>query len=440
MRRFRDRDDAGRQLAGALAAQGYSNPIVLGIPRGGVPVAVQVAQALHGELGVVVARKLRAPGQPELAIGAVTADGSAWINTSLAEDAGADARYLEREKATQVAEARHREELFNGHRRPPVAGRVVVIVDDGLATGATAIAAARSMRASGAGKVVLAVPVAPPESIRNLEAEVDEIVCPRVEMDFWAIGQFYDDFQQVSDDEVKAMLDRYALPVETREARVRRDGVELAVRLRLPGGKAPYVTFVHGLGSSKDSPRNVVIGERLIDEGIGAALFDLSGHGESTPDPEGGIPAYVKDLAAVDEWAQKQECLDPGRHAIAGSSLGAVVALQAVLQDQVRPAALVLRAPPIEPEEYNGLTVPTLVLVGSLDPLADDARQAARLCRAIELRVVEGAAHLFEEEGTLEEATAITTAWLVDRLLRVPASAPPGARSGARADLEQRSL
>ena len=430
MERFRDRDDAGRQLAAALAGAGYPNPLVLGIPRGGVPVAAQVARALRGELGVVVARKLRAPAQPELAIGAVTADGSVWINASLAEEAGADIRYLEREKATQVAEARHREEVFDGHRRPPVAGRVVLIVDDGLATGATAIAAARSMRACGAARVVLAVPVAPPESIRKLEAEVDEIVCPRVEMDFWAIGQFYDDFRQVSDEEVKAILDRYILPVETREARVRRDGVELAVRLRLPGGHPPYVTFVHGLGSSKESPRNVVIGERLVDEGIGAVLFDLSGHGESTRDREDGLAAYVKDVAAVEDWAQAQEGLDRSRHAMAGSSMGAAVALHAVLEGNVRTDALVLRAPPIGPEEYRGLTVPTLLLVGSLDPLLGDAREASRLCSAIELRVVDGADHLFEEEGKLEEATAITAAWLASRLGRVPADAAGTARQG----------
>ncbi len=411
MKRYRDRVDAGRQLAAALAERGYERPVVLGIPRGGLPVAAEVARALHGQLGVVVARKLRAPAQPELAIGAVTADGAAWVNAQLARDTGADDRYLEREMAHQVAEARHREELFDGHRRPPVEGRVVIIVDDGLATGATARAAARSMRASGAAKVVLAVPVAPPESVRELAAEVDEVVCPRVEMDFWAIGQFYDAFPQVPDEEVKAILDRFGAEVETREARVRRDGIELAARLRLPGGQTPYVTFVHGLGSSKDSPRNVVIAERLVDEGIAALLFDLSGHGESGGRP-GTIEQYVDDLVAVESWARSQVELRDAPHAIAGSSLGAVVALRGVLEGRVTADALVLRSAPISPEEYQGLTVPALLLVGSHDPLVADAREGARRCPAIDLRIVQGAGHLFEEEGTLEEATAITVEWL----------------------------
>lgn len=422
MRRYRDREDAGRQLAAALAERGYENAVVLGIPRGGLPVAAEVARALHGQLGVVVARKLPAPAQPELAIGAVTADGSAWINTQLARDAGADDRYLERERAHQVAEAKHREELFDGHRRPPVEGRVVIIVDDGLATGATARTAARSMRASGAEKVVLAIPVAPPESVHEIAAEVDEVVCPRVEMDFWAIGQFYDEFQQVPDEEVKAILDRFGSDVETREARVRRDGIELAVRLRLPGGKPPHVTFVHGLGSSKDSPRNVVIGERLVDEGIAALLFDLSGHGESGGRP-GSIDQYVDDLVAIESWSGSQTELRGGPHAVAGSSLGAVVALQGVLQGRVTADALVLRSAPISAEEYGGLTVPALLLVGSHDPLVADAREAARRCPAIDLRVVQGAGHLFEEEGTLEEATAITVEWLARTLVALAADA-----------------
>lgn len=420
MRRYRDREDAGRQLAAALAQRGYQRPVVLGIPRGGVPVAAEVARALRGQLGVVVARKLRAPGQPELAIGAVTADGSAWINTQLARDTGADDRYLEREKAHQVAEARQREELFDGHRRPPVEGRVVIIVDDGLATGATARAAARSMRASGAERVVLAIPVAPPESIHEIAAEVDEVVCPRVEADFWAIGQFYDDFSQVPDEEVKAILRGFGTTPETIEARVPRDGLELAVRLRLPPGQPPSVTFVHGLGSSKDSPRNVVIAERLVDEGIAALLFDLSGHGESGGRP-GAIGQYVDDLAAVEAWARSRPELRGGRHAIAGSSLGALVALQAVLQGRVAADALVLRAAPISAEEYDGLTVPALLLIGSNDPLVADAREAARRCPAIELRVVPGAGHLFEEEGALEAATAITVEWLA-RMLAAPAA------------------
>lgn len=203
---FRDRDDAGQRLAQALRPLLLDHPLVLGIPRGGVVVAAAVARELNGDLGVVVARKLRAPHQPELAIGAITSDGVAWINESLAVAAGADDRYLEQEKQFQAGEARRREEVFDGHRRPPAAGRTVLVVDDGLATGATALAAIRAMKAAGARRVILAVPVAPPESLERMREEADQVVCPFIEGDFYAIGQFYVDFRPVGDDEVRRCL------------------------------------------------------------------------------------------------------------------------------------------------------------------------------------------------------------------------------------------
>lgn len=206
---FRDRRDAGRRLAEALRQVAGERPVVLGIPRGGVPVAAEVARALEGVLGVVVARKLGAPGYPELAIGAITADGAAYINEEVARQVGASPSYLDGEKKRQRDEARRREDSFDGHRRPPLEGRTVVVVDDGLATGSTAIAAVRAMRQAGAARVILAVPVAPPESVRRLRNECDEVICPLITDDFYAVGQFYEDFRPTTDDEVKQLLDAH---------------------------------------------------------------------------------------------------------------------------------------------------------------------------------------------------------------------------------------
>jgi putative phosphoribosyl transferase len=419
---FRDRDDAGRQLAEVLKARGFAGAVVLGIPRGGVPVAAHIARALGGSLGVVVARKVGAPGNPELAVGAVTADGVAWVNEPLARDTGADRAYLDREIAAQAREAQRREDVFDGHRRPAVRGHPVIIVDDGIATGATALAAARSMRAAGAKPVVLAVPVGPPDTLRKLRSEADEVVCLHEESDFWAIGQFYGDFRPVEDAEVRRILDEFAAEPVTRDARVSRGRVELAVRLMSPGRPAPAVVFVHGLGSSKDSPRNVVIASALVDHGIAAVLFDLSGHGESSSDPREGIDAYVDDLAAVAEWTLAQPEVDGERLAIAGSSLGAVVALQAARQGRVNPLALVLRAPPAEPADFVDLRTPSLLLVGAYDSLVSVARAAAAKCTAVELRIIPGASHLFEEPGTLELATEATVSWLSAKLKAAPES------------------
>ena len=412
---FRNRQEAGERLAAVLREKEWERPVVLGIPRGGVPVAAVVARALDGELGVVVARKLRAPWQPELAIGAITADGVSYVNHRLAREVGADERYLEEEQARQTEEARRREEEFNSHRRPAVAGRDVIIIDDGIATGATAIAAIRSMKAAGARRVVLAVPVGPPETIHALKAEADDVVCVAVESDFFAIGQFYVDFRATEDAEVKAVLEssrRQGAARDPRAATVARDGVRLAVVLSTPGGAGPFpmVVFVHGLGSGKDSPRNVVIAEHLLDAGFATILFDLSGHGESTRDPRGS-EAFIDDLEAVYLWALQQPEVDSSRTGIAGSSLGAVVAVDAVRAGRVVPRALVLRAPPVDEGDLAGLTVPSLVLVGAHDPLLPGVRAAATHCAAVTLSVVPGADHLFEEPGALEEALQRTIEW-----------------------------
>jgi predicted phosphoribosyltransferase len=206
---FRDRNEAGQQLAAVLKERGFDKPIVLGIPRGGVPVAAEVARALGGDLAVVVARKLGAPGNPELAIGATTETGASYINTAVATAAGADERYIEAEKQRQVKEAHRREELFDSHRRPPIRGRTVIIVDDGIATGATAIAAVRSVKAGAPERVILAVPVGPPEMVELLRSEADEVVCLEEDPGFWAVGQYYLDFSPVSDEEVRATLEGF---------------------------------------------------------------------------------------------------------------------------------------------------------------------------------------------------------------------------------------
>jgi putative phosphoribosyl transferase len=204
---FQDRRDAGRQLAELIRARAFERPVILGIPRGGVPVAAEVATMLDADLGVVVARKLGAPMQPELAIGAITANGSVYINEELVSEIGIDERRLHSIQTREVAEAQRRETQFDGRKRPDVVGRPVIIIDDGVATGATAIAAVRSLKASGATPVIFAVPVGPPHTIAQLRREADEVICLYEEPDFWAVGQFYRDFGAVEDDEVEATLE-----------------------------------------------------------------------------------------------------------------------------------------------------------------------------------------------------------------------------------------
>jgi predicted phosphoribosyltransferase len=211
--RFRDRTDAGNQLAKALELYAGPSTVVLGIPRGGVPVAAQVAHALGAELDLVVARKLGAPGYPELAIGAVTANGGQYLNEPLIEELGVNRAYLDAEIARQMEDARAREERFRGGRVwHGVSGRTAVVVDDGLATGATMRAAVRSVRRQGASQLIAAVPVGATQSCAALRPEVDELVCLYELDDFLAVGYHYVHFEPVEDEEVgRIMRDAHAL-------------------------------------------------------------------------------------------------------------------------------------------------------------------------------------------------------------------------------------
>ncbi len=211
--RFIDRRDAGRQLAQRVAAMKLDHPIVYALPRGGVPVAAEIAAVLHAPLDLVLVRKIGAPMQPELAVGAIV-DGDTpelVINQDIARHTGADQAYIDHACARELAEIERRRMRYLGNRpRPDPKGRTVIVVDDGIATAATAIAALRALGKRGAARRIVAVPVAPPDTVERLQAEADEVICLMQPLEFWGISGFYIDFHQLEDDEVTRALEAAA--------------------------------------------------------------------------------------------------------------------------------------------------------------------------------------------------------------------------------------
>lgn len=205
---YRDRVQAGRELAESLRdLADRPDASVLGLPRGGVPVAAEVAAVLHAPLDVMVVRKVGVPGHEELAMGAVAGGGAYVLNDALVQQLNISPETIHQATERERRAVEQRERLYRGDREPiDLTGRCVILVDDGIATGASMRAAVQMARQLGAREVVVAVPVAPPQSVAELSRHADRVVCPRTPLHFFAVGQWYEDFEQVTDDEVRRIL------------------------------------------------------------------------------------------------------------------------------------------------------------------------------------------------------------------------------------------
>ena len=214
--RFDDRAQAGKELARALGKIEMEDIVVLGVPRGGVVVAQYLARELGAPLDIILARKIGAPGNPEFAVGAISEDGHAYLNEEYARQAGADQAYIEEEKKRQMAEIKRRAAIFRKvHPRVPLKDRIVIVTDDGVATGATFEAALWSVHSEKPRKLIAAIPVGPEDTLSRLAREADELICLRMPETFYALSQFYSNFEQVDDDQVLEILrnsSRYKSP------------------------------------------------------------------------------------------------------------------------------------------------------------------------------------------------------------------------------------
>ncbi|MGP0031468.1 MAG: phosphoribosyltransferase family protein [Acidimicrobiales bacterium] len=431
---FADRRDAGRRLAQLLDPLRADDPVVLALPRGGVPVATEVAAALGAPIDVIVVRKLGLPFQPELGFGAIGEGDVRLLDTDVICRAGLTDRDIVRVETSERQELMRRVRRYRGGRPPiPLEGRTVVIVDDGLATGATARAAVRVARARGARRVVVAVPVAPMETVRDLQSEADQVLSLIIPPRFFAVGLWYRNFGQTSDEEVAALLRHHdhqtpdtALRDDLdREVTIDMGDIQLEGLLSVPPDAQGMVLFAHGAGSSRHSPRNLAVARILHARGLGTVLFDLL-----TPE-ESAYRRNVFDiellgtrLLGATEWTGRQAGAAALPHGYFGASTGAAAALWAAGAPGHTVRAVVSRGgrPDLAGARLGAVRCPTLLIVGGADRevLELNRSASAHLVGPHDLAVVPGATHLFEEPGALATVARLAGDWFARYLPAKP--------------------
>lgn len=417
---FADRVDAGRRLAARLHHLRDEPVVVLGLPRGGVPVAAEVARALAAPLDVIIVRKLGVPFQPELGMGAIGEGGARVVNDEVIRRAGVSGDELAHVEARERTELERRARRFRGDR-PSVDldGRTAVIVDDGIATGSTARAACQVARARGAARVVLAVPVAPPGWEASLADVADELVALDTPEPFWAIGRFYTNFAPTTDQEVLDQLERNHRRTVEVEARVGK--LLLPGSLTMPSAPVGVVVFAHGSGSSRFSPRNREVADVLHRAGLATLLFDLLTADEAHDRSKVfDVAMLASRLVEVTEWLRSFPEMRSLPIGYFGASTGAAAALLAAADQRANVFAVVSRGgrPDLAMDQLSNVRAPTLLVVGGDDHvvLGLNRRALAELRCEADLAVVPGAGHLFEEPGTLQAAADLARRWFVDHL------------------------
>jgi len=457
---IQDRVTAGRDLARRLLEyRARADVIVLALPRGGVPVGAEIAHALQVPLDIIVVRKLGTPGHEELAMGAISSGGIRVLNESIISSLRIRSDVIDRVAAREQTELERRMRAYRGDRAwPSLEGKYVIVVDDGIATGATIRAAIAALRSQAPAKLIVAVPVAPAATIAELRNEADEVVCLATPEPFHAIGIWYWSFPQLADEEVREILSACwakleasaaageegkvpqrarasgnrqaagrhstrrpaARPPHEEEVTVRAGSVALEGTLRLPWPACGLVVFVHGSGSSRFSTRNRYVAEYLNEAGLATLLFDLLTGREQEVDNvtrklRFNIPLLTTRLTGALEWIEAQAAICDLAVGLFGASTGAAAALNASALRPAQTAAVVSRGgrPDLAQASLASVRAPTLLIVGGFDDVVIELNQqaAAQLGCEHRIEIVPGASHLFEESGKLEIVASLARGW-----------------------------
>lgn len=436
-RLFRDRRVAGEKLAARLRSYQRLSPVVLGLPRGGVPVAYEVALELDAPLDVCVVRKIGAPFQPELGIGAISEGGVSYVDREAMSLVGMTDAELDRIIESERATIEQRVRLFRaGAELIDVEDRAVIVVDDGVATGGTARAAIQTLTVRRAGRIIFAAPVGAAETLDELAAIADDLVCLHPEEEFFAVGQWYEDFRATTDDEVVDLLarakarERLPAPEErmrservrvpmTRSVQISTGERSLYGRLTLVPDAYGLVIFAHGKGSGRHSPRNQYVASELQAAGMATLLVDLISPEEDmvgafTSHSRGDVGLLASRLVAAIDWTKTHPETQRLKIGLFGGGEGAAAALLAAAErPDVR--AVVSRAgmPDMAGAALERVAAATLLLVGGANQETLERNRLAfdRLHGDRRLEVIPNTSQPFEEEPALEIVARSAVAW-----------------------------
>ncbi|QDK44583.1 erythromycin esterase [Bdellovibrio sp. ZAP7] len=424
MERLENRVQAGKLLAEKFSNFELYNPIVLALPRGGVPVAAEISSVLQCPLDVVGIKKIGAPQNPEFAIGAVGEDGTVILNQNTVRSLNVDSSYIKKTAALKSKDLKEQLRRFRGNtNRQSMNGRDIIVVDDGLATGATMTVALRMLRKQNPRKIFVALPVAAPDSVAQIKELADEVFCLMTPKNFTSVGIWYEEFDQVSDEEVIAKLKESRSNTEfIRELELTIDGdnISLPGNLNLvPNGKG-LIIFAHGSGSSRNSPRNQYVATELNKVGFSTLLFDLLSDEESKNRANVfNIPLLAQRLLLAVRTMKALPETEKLSIGFFGASTGAGAALHAAAEIPDKLFAVVSRGgrPDLADDMLKFVKAPCLLIVGGNDePTLSLNKKALTSLQSAELVIVPGATHLFEEEGALTEVVEEASSWFQKHL------------------------
>ena len=412
-------------LAAELNCFRADAPIILALPRGGVPVAFEIARHLKAPLDFLLVRKIGMPGHPEYGIGAVAEGGIEILDQDVINSWGLSSQDISRAKIQAEQELQEKIDHYRDGNPPlDIAGRTIIIVDDGLATGGTAKAAVQAAKGLGAAKVILAVPVGSKQAVSDLDNYADQVVCIQTPEPFQAVGLWYHNFEQVTDLEVSRFIESARDPSHPSSNKTQdymaaipiNDNNSMLGDLVVPMQAKGLVIFAHGSGSSRHSVRNKQVAAMLQNHGIATLLIDLLSEVEETNHANVfDIPLLAERLCVATEWAGNHPLTAQLTVGYFGASTGGGAALMAAAQLPSKARAVVSRGgrPDLAGEALQEVEAPTLLIVGGEDHevLALNRVAQTQLKGSSRLAIIPGATHLFEEPGTLDQVALLAAQW-----------------------------